>query len=71
MIIGAQLYTRRDFCRNLDDFSENLKKVADIGYTSVQVSGTCPLRGGMAPGRAEKERPHLRHHPFRLQPGPE
>ena len=42
MIIGAQLYTLRDFCRNLDDFSETLKKVADIGYTSVQVSGTCP-----------------------------
>ncbi len=41
MIIGAQLYTLRDFCRNLDDFSETLKKVADIGYTTVQVSGTC------------------------------
>ena len=42
MIIGAQLYTLRDFCRNTDDFSETLKKVADIGYTTVQVSGTCP-----------------------------
>ena len=42
MKIGAQLYTLRDFCRNPDDFSETLKKVADIGYTSVQVSGTCP-----------------------------
>ena len=41
MIIGAQLYTLRDFCRNLSDFSETLKKVADIGYTTVQVSGTC------------------------------
>ena len=41
MIIGAQLYTLRDYCKNLDDFSETLKKVADIGYTSVQVSGTC------------------------------
>ncbi len=42
MKIGAQLYTVRDFCRTLDDFSETLKKVADIGYTTVQVSGTCP-----------------------------
>lgn len=41
MIIGAQLYTLRDFCKTPEDFSETLKKVADIGYTSVQVSGTC------------------------------
>ncbi len=41
MIIGAQLYTVRDFCKNLDDFSETLKRIADIGYTTVQVSGTC------------------------------
>ena len=42
MKIGAQLYTVRDFCQNLDDFAETLKKIADIGYESVQVSGTCP-----------------------------
>lgn len=41
MIIGAQLYTVRDFCRTLDDFAETLKKVREIGYTTVQVSGTC------------------------------
>lgn len=41
MKIGAQLYTVRDFCKNLNDFSETLKKIADIGYTTVQVSGTC------------------------------
>ena len=41
MKIGAQLFTLRDFCKTLDDFSETLKKVADIGYTTVQVSGTC------------------------------
>ena len=29
MIIGAQLYTVRDFAKNLDDFSETLKKVAE------------------------------------------
>ncbi len=42
MIIGAQLYTLRNQCKDLDSFAESLKKVADIGYTTVQVSGTCP-----------------------------
>ncbi len=41
MEIGAQLYTVREFCGNLDDFSESLKKIAQIGYRYVQVSGTC------------------------------
>lgn len=41
MKVGAQFYTIRDFCKNLDDFSESLKKVADIGYTTVQISGVC------------------------------
>ena len=41
MIIGAQLYTVRDFAKDLDGFAETLKRVADIGYKTVQVSGTC------------------------------
>ncbi len=41
MEIGVQFYTLREFCENLDDFSETLKKVADIGYKNVQISGTC------------------------------
>ncbi|MBQ8554230.1 MAG: sugar phosphate isomerase/epimerase [Clostridia bacterium] len=41
MKIGAQLYTVREHCRTLEGFAETLKKVADIGYTTVQVSGTC------------------------------
>lgn len=41
MKIGAQFYTLRDFCKNLDDFAETLKKVADIGYKTVQISSTC------------------------------
>lgn len=41
MEIGAQLFTLRDYCKTLDDFSETLKKVADMGYKTVQVSGTC------------------------------
>ena len=42
MKIGAQLFTAREYTKTLEDFGETLKKVADIGYTSVQVSGTCP-----------------------------
>ncbi len=42
MEIGAQFYTVRQTCQNLDDFAVTLKKVADIGYRNVQISGTCP-----------------------------
>ena len=45
MKIGVQLYTLRDYCKTLDDFAETLKKVAEIGYTTVQVSGTCEYEG--------------------------
>lgn len=41
MTIGAQLYTVRDFCKTPEDFAETLAKIADIGYSTVQVSGTC------------------------------
>ncbi|MBQ9251496.1 MAG: sugar phosphate isomerase/epimerase [Clostridia bacterium] len=43
MEIGAQFYTVREHCQNLEDFAESLKKVADIGYRTVQISGTCPF----------------------------
>ena len=42
MEIGAQFYTVRESCKTLADFAETLKKVADIGYRNVQISGTCP-----------------------------
>ena len=42
MEIGAQFYTVRQFCKTLPEFAETLKKVADIGYRNVQISGTCP-----------------------------
>ncbi len=41
MRIGVQFYTLRDLCKTAEDFAETLKKVADIGYTTVQISGTC------------------------------
>jgi sugar phosphate isomerase/epimerase len=42
MQIGAQFYTIRDFCKTPEDLALSLKKVADIGYKTVQISGTCP-----------------------------
>lgn len=45
MRIGAQLYTVHDFTKTLDGLDESLKKVADIGYKFVQVSGTCAYDG--------------------------
>ncbi len=41
MKLGAQFYTVREYCKDLDFFALCLKKVADIGYTTVQISGTC------------------------------
>jgi len=38
-VVGAQLYTLRDFTKTLGEIAETLKKVARIGYTAVQVSG--------------------------------
>ena len=43
MRIGAQLYTVREFTQTQADFAETLKKVADIGYRTVQVSGSGPF----------------------------
>ena len=41
MQIGAQFYTLRDFCKTPEGLAESLKKVADIGYKTIQLSGTC------------------------------
>jgi len=37
MKIGAQLYTARHFTKTLEDFSETLKKIADI-YNGLGIS---------------------------------
>lgn len=42
MKIGVQFYTLREACSTLEGLSESLARVADMGYTSVQISGTCP-----------------------------
>ena len=41
MQLGAQLFTTRESCQTLEGFAETLKRIADIGYQTVQVSGTC------------------------------
>ncbi len=41
MKLGAQLFTVRSFCKTAEGIRETLKRVADIGYTMVQVSGVC------------------------------
>ena len=37
--IAITLYTVRDFCQNEKDLFESLKKIKNIGYSSVQISG--------------------------------
>lgn len=41
--IVAQLYTVRDYIQNPADIAKSLKKVRDIGYRAVQVSGMGPI----------------------------
>lgn len=41
MKIGAQLFTLRKYTQSPEAFAETLRRVAEIGYTTVQVSGTC------------------------------
>lgn len=41
MKLGAQLYTVRQDTQSLETMEECFKRIADMGYTTVQVSGTC------------------------------
>lgn len=41
--LGAQLYTLRDFCKTIDDIARTCRRVADIGYTAVQISAFGPV----------------------------
>lgn len=47
MIIGAQLYTVRNYIQTEKDIERTLKRIAEIGYTSIQVSAI----GKIAPER--------------------
>ncbi len=41
MKICAQLYTVHDYTKTLEGLEESLKKISEIGFKYVQVSGTC------------------------------
>ena len=41
MIIGAQLYTVRKACETLDGLDDALRRVSEMGYRAVQLSGVC------------------------------
>lgn len=45
--IGAQYYTLRDHIRTIEDFEESCRKVKEIGYQTVQISGTPLGAAGM------------------------
>ena len=47
MKLGAQLYTVREFTQTENDFAETIRKVAAIGYETVQVSGIGPIPVGV------------------------
>ena len=42
-VLGAQLYTCRQFAKTIPDIEQTLAKVKKIGYTTVQVSGFGPV----------------------------
>lgn len=42
-VLGAQLYTCRNFTKDIDGVRETLRKVAEIGYKGIQVSGFGPV----------------------------
>lgn len=41
--IGAQLYTVTKFLQTVEDFDESLRKVKEMGYETIQISGS-PLK---------------------------
>ncbi|MBQ8357384.1 MAG: sugar phosphate isomerase/epimerase [Clostridia bacterium] len=41
VVIGAQMYTLREFCKTPEDLENSLTRVAKMGYKAVQLSGVC------------------------------
>lgn len=54
MTLGAQLYTLRSYTQNEKDLAFCLKKVAEMGYTTVQISAIGPI-----PAQKVRSLPHL------------
>ena len=41
-VLGAQLYTLRDYCKTIDDIRGTLKRVAEIGYKRCKCPDSDP-----------------------------
>ena len=54
MEIGAQLYTVREYTKTLEDFAKTLQKVSEIGYRTVQVSGTVDFNANWLADQLQK-----------------
>lgn len=54
MRIGAQMFTTRNTCQTLEGFADTLRRIAEIGYEYVQVSGTCPFEAEWLKGELAK-----------------
>jgi len=44
--LGVQMYTLRKYCQDADGLDDALRRVREIGYRSVQVSGIGPIPAG-------------------------
>ena len=42
-ILGAQLYTIREYAKTPEEINQSLKRIREIGYTTVQASGLGPI----------------------------
>ena len=42
-VVAAQMYTLRDLCKTPADNTSSLKRVAEIGYQAVPLSGLGPM----------------------------
>lgn len=53
MLLGAQFFTLRDSCKTLEGLDEAMKKVADMGFTAIQLSGVCAYEAEWAAEKAK------------------
>ncbi|MCL1806883.1 MAG: sugar phosphate isomerase/epimerase [Oscillospiraceae bacterium] len=54
MNIGAQMYTVREVCQTLDSFDASMRRVSEMGYHAVQISGGGDFSPQTIRGTAEK-----------------
>lgn len=54
MKFGVQLYTLHDYMKTLEDFDNTLKRVSEIGFHYIQVSGACKFEPQWLKERLEK-----------------